>query len=249
MIPIKTPEEIRIMAEGGKILAGIMRELGKQVRPGISTLELDELAEKLILKSGGKCSFKGYDGFPNCLCVSVNNVIVHGAPSDYRLREGDVVSLDLGVFYQGFHTDMARTFAAGKISPEAEKLVETTKKALEEATKETRPGKHFGDIEWVTQNYVEKNGFNVVRELCGHGIGRKLHEDPQIMNFGERRTGPELAEGMVFCIEPMVTIGDWKLKLANDGFGYETQDGSLTCHFEDTIAIYQGKPLILTKTR
>jgi methionyl aminopeptidase len=249
MILIKTPEEIRLMAEGGKILAGIMKELGKQVRPGATPLQLDRLAESLIFKSGGaKCSFKGYEGFPNCLCVSVNNVIVHGVPSGQKLKEGDIVSLDLGIQANGFHTDMARTFAVGKISPEAKKLIEATRKSLALAIKAVRPGKRFGDIEWTTQNYIESQGFNVVRELCGHGIGRELHEDPQIMNFGKKGTGPELVEGMVFCIEPMVTMEDWKLKQSADGFGHETKDGSLCCHFEDTIAVFGGKALVLTKT-
>lgn len=247
MISIKTPEEIRLMAEGGKILAGIMKELGKRVRPGATPLELDRLAESLILKSGAICSFKGYEGFPNCLCVSTNNVVVHGLPSSESLKDGDVASLDLGILYKGFHTDMARTFAVGKISPKAKKLIEATRKSLEAVTKEVKPGKHFGDIEAATQQYIESRGFNVVRELCGHGIGKNLHEDPQIMNFGQKGTGLEIAEGMVFCIEPMVMVGGWKLKQSADGFGYETRDGSLACHFEDTIAVFNGKAFILTK--
>jgi len=255
MILIKTPEEIKTMAEGGRILARIMRELEKLVRPGITTQDLDGLAESLIFKSGGECSFKGYEDhggepvepFPNCLCVSINEVMVHGLPSKEPLAEGDIVSLDLGLFYKGFHTDMARTFAVGTISSEAKKLLEVTKKALEIAIREVKPGQHFGDIEWATQNYVESQGFNVVRELCGHGIGRQLHEEPQIMNFGKEGTGEEIKEGMVFCIEPMVSVGHWKLKKSPDGFGYQTQDGSLTCHFEDTVAVLNGRAVILTK--
>ncbi|MDP2927099.1 MAG: type I methionyl aminopeptidase [bacterium] len=247
MIPIKTPDEIKIMAEGGQILARVMQKLEKQVKPGITTQELEQLSERLILESGGQCSFKGYDGFPACLCASINRVIVHAPPSDRKLREGDIISLDIGVFYKGFHTDMARTFSVGRISPLAKKLIKVTRQAFEMALKEIKPGQHFGDIEWATQNYVESQGFNVVRQLCGHGVGRELHEDPQILNYGKRGTGPELVEGMVFCIEPMVTVGHWKLKISPDGFGYETVDGSLTCHFEDMVAVTKNGHQILTK--
>jgi len=235
------------MTAGGKILAGIMQELEKRVRPGVTTQELDRLAESLIFKSGGECSFKGHEGFPNCLCASVNNVVVHGVPSDRVLKEGDVVSLDIGLFYQGFHHDMARTFAVGKISPEAQRLLAVTKEALAAALREVKPGNHFGDIEATTQSFVESRGFSVVRQLCGHGIGHELHEEPQIMNFGQKGTGETIKEGMVFCIEPMVTAGNWKLKLSTDGFGYGTVDGSLTCHFEDTIAVTPKGYLVLTK--
>lgn len=247
MILIKTSEEIRTMAEGGKILAQIMKELEKKIRPGAVPKDLDRLAESLILNSGGKPSFKGYEGFPATLCVSLNNVIVHGLPSVKPLAEGDIVSLDIGIFYQGFHTDMARTFAVGRVSPVAQKLIRVTRQALSVALKEVKPGKHFGDVEWATQNYVESQGFNVVRQLCGHGIGRQLHEDPQILNYGKKGTGPEIKEGMVFCIEPMVTVGHWKLKLSPDGFGYEAVDGSLTCHFEDMVLVTRDGYQILTK--
>ncbi|OHA62329.1 MAG: type I methionyl aminopeptidase [Candidatus Wildermuthbacteria bacterium GWA2_46_15] len=247
MIPIKTPEEIKVMAEGGKILARIMKELEKKIRPGAITQELNRLAESLILSHGGRPSFKSYEGFPATLCVSVNNVIVHGLPSAKPLAEGNIVSLDIGVFYKGFHADMARTFPVGRISPLAKKLIKVTRQAFEMALKEIKPGQHFGDIEWATQNYVESQGFNVVRQLCGHGIGHQLHEDPQILNYGKRGTGPELVEGMVFCIEPMVTVGHWKLKLSPDGFGYEAVDGSLTCHFEDMVAVTKNGHQILTE--
>ena len=247
MILIKTPEEIKIMAEGGKILARIMKELEKKIRPGAITQELNRLAESLILSHGGRPSFKSYEGFPATLCVSVNNVIVHGLSSAKPLAEGNIVSLDIGVFYKGFHADMARTFPVGRISPLAKKLIKVTRQAFEMALKEIKPGQHFGDIEWATQNYVESQGFNVVRQLCGHGIGHQLHEDPQILNYGKRGTGPELVEGMVFCIEPMVTVGHWKLKLSPDGFGYEAVDGSLTCHFEDMVAVTKNGHQILTE--
>jgi methionyl aminopeptidase len=254
MIKIKTPQEIEIMAEGGRILARIMKELKKRVKPGIKTMELEKLAESLILKAGGKCSFKGYkskDGesariYPFCLCTSVNEEIVHVPPSNRVLKEGDVLKLDLGIFYKGFHADMAITVPVGKVSFEAQRLIRATKKALKLAIKKARPGNTFGDIGNTIQRYVESQGFNVVRELCGHGIGRELHEDPQILNYGKRKSGEKIKEGMVFCIEPMVTAGDWHLKRTKDGFGYQTVDGSLTAHFEHTIAVTKNDSQILT---
>jgi methionyl aminopeptidase len=257
MIEIKTPQEIEIMGEGGRILAKIMKELEKRVRPGITTMELEKLAESLILKAGGKCSFKGYkskDGesirpYPFCLCTSVNEEIVHVPPSNRVLREGDVLKIDIGMFYKGFHTDMAITVPVGKVSFEAQRLIRVTKKALKLAIKKVRPGNTFGDIGNTIQRYVESQGFNVVRELCGHGIGRELHEDPKILNYGKKKTGEKIKEGMVFCIEPMVTAGDWHLKRTKDGFGYQTVDGSLTAHFEHTVAVTKNGCKILTNLK
>ena len=249
MIKIKSPEEIKIMAEGGKILASIMKELEKKVRPGITTKELDRFAESLILKSGGKCSFKGYQDFPACLCTSINEEIVHAVPSNRVLKEGDIISLDLGILYKGFHTDMAITIPVGKIDPEVQRLMRVTKKALKRGIKKVRPGNTFGDIGNTIQRYVESQGFNVVRELCGHGIGKEIHEDPKILNYGKRHTGPEIKEGMTFCLEPMVTIGDWKLKKSKNGHGYETADGSLSAHFEHTIAVTKKGCQILTELK
>ncbi len=245
MISIKTKEEIKIMAEGGKILAKIMKEVEKKVQPGITTQELDRLAESLILKSGGKCSFKGYrdsDGysaipFPACLCTSINEEIVHVAPSNRALKKGDIVSLDLGIFYKGFHLDMAITLPVGKVNPEALRLI---------AIKKVRPGNTFGDIGNTIQRYVESQGFNVVRDLCGHGIGRELHEEPKILNYGKRHSGEEIKEGMVFCLEPMVTMGDWRIKRTKNGFGYQTADGSFSAHFEHTIAVTKDGCQVLT---
>ena len=275
MISIKTPEEIGIMAEGGKILARIMKELEKMIQPGITTKELDRLAESLILKSGGKCSFKGYQGFPTCLCTSINEEIVHAVPSERKLKEGDIISLDLGILYGGFHTDMAVTVPVDKITPEAKKLIDVTKRALEIGIEKIKPGNRIGDISRAIQKYVESQQvprspsatgipaeglgrFNVVRELCGHGIGRKIHEDPQILNsvsFDEVTVDKvkyqedakiKLREGMVLCLEPMVTVEDWRIKKSKDGFGYETKDGSLSCHFEHTIAVTENGARILT---
>lgn len=225
------------MAEGGKILSKIVSELGGRIKPGVATEELEGLASSLISKYGGRCSFKGFDGYPACLCTSINEEIVHAVPSKRILKDGDIISLDLGIFYKGFHTDMAVTLPVGKISPEANRLVRVTKKALKRGIKKAKVGNTFGDIGNTIQRYVESQGFNVVRELCGHGIGRELHEEPQILNFGKRKTGPQIKEGMVFCIEPMVTVGDWKIKKSGDGHGYKTADGSLCAHFEHTLVV------------
>ena len=264
MITIKTPEEIGIMAEGGKILVGIMERLKKEVKPGITTKTLDRLAESLILKSGGKCSFRGYQGFPACLCTSINEEIVHAVPSERKLEEGDIISLDLGILYKGFHTDMAITLPVTrpgrveKVDSEILRLIQVTKKALEIGIEKVKPGNYIGDISKAIQKYVESQGFNVVRELCGHGIGRKIHEDPQILNsvsFDEVTVDKvkyqedakiKLKECMVLCLEPMVTVGDWRIKKSKDGFGYETKDGSLSCHFEHTIAVTENGAKILT---
>lgn len=249
MITIKNLDEIKIIAEGGKILAKIIKELENQVKPGVTTKELDKVAQDLVLRYGAKCSFKGYENFPACLCTSLNEEIVHAAPSDRLLKEGDIISLDFGIFYKGFHTDMAVTLPVGKVDPEVLRLIRVTKKALKRGIKKVRPGNTIGDIGNATQRYVESQGFNVVRELCGHGIGREIHEDPQILNYGKRHSGPEIKEGMVFCIEPIVTVGDWKLKKSKDGFGYETADGSLSCHFEHTIAVTKDGYRILTELK
>jgi len=254
MIEIKTAQEIEIMAEGGRILAKIMKKLEKRVKPGITTMELEKLAEGLILKSGGKCSFKGYKSkngdnvrsYPFCLCTSINEEIVHVPPSGRILKEGDVLKIDLGIFYKGFHCDMAITLPVGKVSFEAQRLIRATKKSLKLAIKKVKAGNTFGDVGNTIQRYIESQGFNVVRELCGHGIGRELHEEPQILNYGKRKTGEKIKEGMVFCIEPMVTAGDWHLKRTKDGFGYQTVDGSLTAHFEHTIAVTKNGCKVLT---
>ncbi|MBI2042284.1 MAG: type I methionyl aminopeptidase [Candidatus Nealsonbacteria bacterium] len=247
MITLKTQEEIKIMGEGGRILAGIIRDLAKRVRPGIATNELNRAAEALIFNSGGKPSFKGYDGFPAVLCVSVNDEIVHGLPSDRVLRAGDIVSLDLGMEYRGYHSDMAITIAAGNISPQAQKLIQVTYGALEAGLKEVKPGNTFGDVGSAVQQFIESHGFGVVQDLCGHGIGKKLHEEPEVLNYGKKGEGPKIQEGMVFCLEPMVTAGSWQIKQAKDGYGFKTKDGSLSAHFEHTIAVTKSGFQILTK--
>lgn len=247
MITIKTEDEIKIMHEAGKILAAVLKEIEKQVKPGVATLELDRAAEALILKYGAKPSFKGYDGFPYSLCASVNENIVHGHPSEYVLKEGDIIGLDLGVLYRGYNSDMAITVPVGKVSFEAKRLINTTKKALRLGIKKARAGNTTGDIGNTVQRFVEGQGFGIIRDLCGHGIGKNLHEDPKIPNFGKRGSGEKIVEGMVICIEPMVTMGDYHLKKADDGYGYSTKDNSLTAHFEHTIAITKKGPVILTE--
>lgn len=246
MITIKTQEEIQIMAESGKILAEIMEKLKARVRPGITTKELDRAAQALIFESKAIPAFKGYENFPAVLCASVNNQIVHAVPSERELKEGDILSLDLGIKYKGFFADMAITLSAGEVNSEVLRLIRATKKALKLGIKKARVGNTTGDIGNTIQRYVEGQGFNVVRELTGHGIGRELHEDPKILNYGTRHKGEKIKEGMVLCVEPMVTMGDYKLKKSPDGFGYETKDGSLSAHFEHTVAILKNGPKILT---
>lgn len=248
MIPLKTQEEIKIMAEGGRILSGIMKKLSKLVKPGITTKDLDRVAETLIFKAGAEPSFKGHQGYPASFCFSLNEKIVHGVPSEsVLLKEGDIITLDIGMKYKGFHTDMAVTLPVGKVEPEIKRMIWVTRKALKRAIKKVRPGNTFGDIGNTIQRYVESQGYNVIRELCGHGIGRELHEDPQILNYGKRHLGPEIQEGMVFCIEPMVTKGDWRIKLSKDRIGYETFDGSWAAHFEQTVAVTKHGAKILTE--
>ncbi len=235
------------MTEGAKILAQIMKELEKKIEPGISTNELNMAAESHIFKLGAKPSFKGYQGFPAALCVSLNEEVVHGIPSSRKLKEGDLVSLDLGLFLNGFHSDMARTFSVGEISFEAQRLLRVTKKSLKVATRKVKPGNKIGAISNTVQRYVESQEFNVVRDLCGHGIGKELHEEPQILNYGKRSDGPVLKEGMVLCLEPMVTVGGYEIKQGEDGFSFVTEDGSLSCHFEDEVLVTRDGCQVLTK--
>ncbi|MFA5742542.1 MAG: type I methionyl aminopeptidase [Candidatus Paceibacterota bacterium] len=246
MIHLKTPEEIKIMAEGGKILATIMKQSLKEVKPGITTNDIDRLAESLIFKYGAKCSFKGQNGFPACSCISINEEIVHGVPSARKLKAGDILSLDLGLYYNGFHSDMAVTVPVGEVNFDIQRLMRVAKKSLKRGIKLSRVGNTFGDISNTIQRYVEGQGFNVARDLAGHGIGKNLHEDPEILNYGKRERGAEIKEGMVFCLEPMVVAGSGEIKLAKNGQTYETEDGSWAAHFEHTIAVTKEGTKILT---
>lgn len=247
MIFIKTKKEIELMRQGGKILAKILNELEKETKPGTNTHDLNELAENLAKKFGAKPSFKGYRNYPASLCVSINSEVVHGLPKKRILKEGDIVGLDFGLFYQGYYTDMAKTVPVGKISSLAQKLIFVTKKALDLGIAQVKPGNHIGDISFAIQSYVEANGFSVVRDLVGHGVGKKIHEPPQVPNFGEKGTGVKLEEGMTLAIEPMVNAGSYKVKLLSDGWTFVTCDGSLSCHFEHTVAVTKTGFEILTK--
>lgn len=248
MIHIYSEKEIEIMQEGGKILAKILKILSKKVKPGITTEYLNKVVEDLIFSCRAQSSFKGFNNYPAALCTSVNEEIVHAIPSKRILKNGDILSLDLGVRYKGLCTDAAITIPVGKIDKKVRKLITTTKKSLEIAIKQAKPGNYLEDIGWAIQNYVEKRGFNVIRELVGHGVGKQVHEDPQILNYGKRGAGPELVEGMILALEPMVSMGNWRIKRSEDGFSYKTLDNSLSAHFEHTIAITKRGPKILTKT-
>ena len=247
MIPIKTPEEIEIMYQGGQILAKIIRQLKAKVEPGLTTQELDKLADELILKSKAKPAFKGYRGFPASLCTAINEQIVHALPSKRRLKEGDILSLDLGIVYQDLYADMAVTLPIGSVSPKALELIQVTKKALRKAITRVRSGKTIGDISFAIQKHVQADGFQIVRQLCGHGIGRQLHEKPDIPNFGQQHKGPELKTGMVLAIEPMAVIGQPGIKKSPDGHGYQTADNSLSAHFEHTVVVTDKGPRVLTE--
>lgn len=228
-------------------MAQIIKELKSRVAPGVTTQDLDKLAEELILKSGAKPAFKEYQGYPAVLCTSINEEIVHVLPSQRKLKSGDILSLDLGIFYQGFYVDMAITLPVGQAAPEVQRLIRVTKKALKRAIGRVKPGKHLGDISQAIQNYVEAQGFQVVRDLCGHGIGRQLHEEPEILNFGKRHQGPILKPGMVLALEPMVVMGQPGIKKSPDGFGYQTVDKSWSAHFEQTVAVTEKGHLVLTE--
>lgn len=255
MISIKTQKEIQIMHRVGQKLAVIMQQIKSEVSPGLTTKDLDKLAQELIFKSGLKPAFKGYQGYPATLCTSINDEVVHAVPSLRKLEQGDIIGLDLGVFYpidqygQGFYSDMAVTVAVGNIDSEAGRLMRVAKKALKRAIGRVKPGKTIGDIGQAVQSYVESQDFSVVKELCGHGIGKQLHEEPEIPNFGQRHKGVELKPGMVLALEPMINAGDWKIKKSADGHGFQTADGSLSAHFEHTVVVTERGCQVLTEMR
>jgi len=252
-IIIKSDHEIELMHQAGRIVATVLEMLRARIKPGMTTGELDMIAAEEAQKLGGRPSFKGYHGFTGNLCVSVNDEIVHGIPGKRVLREGDIVSLDFGVIYKDFQGDAAITVGVGNVSPEAKQLMETTEGALEAGISAARPGARLGDVSAAIEQYAESRGYSVVREYTGHGIGRNMHEDPQIPNcttaaFGLMPgTGPELRKGMTLAIEPMVNIGDWTTKRDDDNWTVRTSDGSLSAHFESTIAITDGEPEVLTR--
>jgi methionyl aminopeptidase len=253
-IIIKTDAEIALMREAGRITAIVLEILTASVKPGMRTDELDVIAEKEPKRFGAEPSFKGYRHYPASLCVSVNDEIVHGIPDKRILLEGDIVSIDYGVKYKGFQGDAARTVGVGKVNAQARKLMEVTEGALKAGIKAAHQGNRLGDISAAIEEYAESRGYTVVREYTGHGIGRVMHEDPQIPNTTKsllgmmRGTGPVLKKGMTFAIEPMVNIGGWETKVDSNGWTVRTLDGSLSAHFEDTIAITDGEPEVLTST-
>jgi methionyl aminopeptidase len=246
MIIKKTADEIEQMAASGAILARCLQMLRAKARPGVTTGELDEAAERFIRSQGAEPAFKGYRGFPGSICSSPNSMIVHGIPGSYKLQRGDILSIDVGVVLNGWVSDAAVTVPIGPVTPIATRLMQTTREALFEAVEQVRAGNHLGDVSATVQRRVEADGFAVVRSLVGHGVGREMHEDPQIPNHGEPGTGPELEEGMVMAIEPMTTAGQDGIRVGSDNWSVYSEDGSLACHFEHTVAVTANGPRILT---
>lgn len=246
-VTIKSSREIELMREAGKILAKTHEELEKALKPGMTTLDIDRLGEEIIRSYGCIPSFKNYNGYPASICVSVNDEVVHGIPTKrHIIREGDIVSLDAGVIYKGYHSDAARTHGVGEISPEARKLIEVTRQSFFEGIKFAKAGNHLNDISSAIQAYAESFGYGVVRDLVGHGIGSHLHEDPEVPNFAQRRRGIKLQPGMTLAIEPMINAGGWQVVWMDDDWTVVTEDGSLSAHYENTILITDGEPEILS---
>lgn len=247
MVSIKSDREIKLMREAGRILAQVHEELGKAIEPGMSTLDIDRLGERLIRSFGCIPSFKDYNGYPASICVSVNDEVVHGIPNKHHiLREGDIVSLDAGVIWNGYHSDAARTYGVGEISPEAARLIEVTRQSFFEGIKFAKAGNHLNDISAAVQAYAESFGYGVVRDLVGHGIGTHLHEDPEVPNFSQKRKGIRLEPGMTLAVEPMITAGRYDVVWLDDDWTVVTDDGSLAAHYENTILITEGEPEILS---
>jgi methionyl aminopeptidase len=242
----KTPEEIEAMARAGEIVAGCLAMLRGMCRPGVTTEDLDRAGHKFIRARGGEPAFLGYRGFPKSICTSPNSMVVHGIPGDYELSAGDLLSIDVGVVYEGWVADAALTVTLRPFSPVAAKLMAATRESLEAAVEQCRPGNRLGDVSHAVQERIERDGFSVIRSLVGHGIGREMHEDPQVPNFGDPGRGVRLDEGMVFCVEPMVCVGGPAVRLGDDNWAIYSEDGSLTAHFEHTIAVTADGPRILT---
>ena len=247
MINIYTEKEIGIMAEGGKILAKIIYEVARHAKVGTTTKELDKVAEDLIFAFGAEPAFKGFNNYPAALCASINEEVVHAIPNNRKLKEGDLLTLDLGIKFKNYCTDMAITIGIGKIDKKLQKLMSVTEKSLELAIKQCKPGNRLGDIGYAIQSYVEKNGFNVIRDLVGHGIGKKVHEEPEVLNYGDKGEGMVLKPGMVIAIEPMNIVGGYEVERAKDGFAFLSKDRSISAHFEHTIAITKRGCRVLTK--
>jgi methionyl aminopeptidase len=249
MIIRKSSGEIEAMAHAGQVVAETLERVGEHVRPGVTTKELDEVAEEFIRSRGGSPTFKGYRGFPASICASPNSMVVHGIPGAYRLEDGDVLSVDVGVTLDGFVADSAYTFAVGEIDDSAERLLQACRAALAAGIEQAKAGNHVQDISHAVQRTTEEAGFSVVRSLVGHGIGRSMHEEPQVPNFGEPGRGPALSPGMTLAIEPMINAGAPDVWVADDRWSISTNDGSLSAHFEHTVAVTDNGPLILTRPK
>ena len=246
MISIKSTSEIEKMRAAGKSLSGTFKELGKHIQPGITTKELDKIAYDYILSQGAKPSFLNYGGFPGSICASLNDVVIHGIPDNTKIKDGDILSLDIGVLLNGYHSDAARTYPVGNISSEAKRLIEVTKQSFFEGMKYLRHGERLFSVSATIQDYVESHGYSIVRGYCGHGIGKQLHEDPEIPNYGSFGHGIRLCKGMTVAVEPMVNLGRFETKVLSDGWTVKTKDGKLACHYENTVLITDGNPEILT---
>lgn len=247
MIEIKNPEEIEKLRQAGRVLARIVADLKPNIRAGIKSQDIDQIAEELIRKSGGLAAFKGYRGFPTSVCVSINEEIVHGIPGERTINEGDIVSLDIGINLDGFFSDTAFTVGIGAVSHQKQKLINTARKALEIGISKAKVNNHVGDISAAIQRFVESQGFSVVRDFVGHGIGKMMHEDPEVPNFGQAGQGPVLKAGMVLAIEPMVNMGGWESEVLENGWTAVTKDRKFSAHFEHTVAITSKGPEALTK--
>jgi methionyl aminopeptidase len=249
MIIGKSKRELEKMRAAGRLVAQVLAHLRTLVQPGVSTMEIDRAAEKMIRDAGALPTFKGYNGFPYSICASVNEQIVHGFPSGYRLQDGDIFSIDVGVTLEGFVGDTATTVPVGNVSEDRRKLIRITEECLERAIEQCRPGKHLGDIGWAVQEHAEANGYSIVRDYVGHGIGRRMHEDPQIPNYGRPGLGPKIKSGYVFAVEPMVNLGSHHTKVLADGWTVVTVDGQPSAHVEHTIAITDEGPEVLTTVK
>ncbi len=247
MISLKSEREIQTMAKAAKVLQRVFREVPGIIRPGVTTEEVDRLCEKLITTSGAQNAFKGYRGYPKTACISINEEVVHGIPGPRELCEGDIISLDIGCKIDGYYADAARTWPVGKISAAAQKLMEAAKRSFDAGVAAYRPGARIGDLSAAIQASIEADGFQVVRDYVGHGIGRSLHEEPQVPNYGTAGRGQVIQEGLVLAIEPMLTEGHWAVKVLGDGWTVVTQDGKLSSHYEDTIAFVNGQVMNLTR--
>ncbi len=248
MISLKSPREIEAMRRAGRLTAQARALAGSLVRPGVTTHEIDRAVRRFIESHGAKPSFLGYAGFPGSACISVNEVVIHGIPGPQKLKEGDIVSVDVGALIGGFHGDCAATYPVGQVSEPAERLIRITQQSFWEGIRSARKGCRVSDIGHAVQTYVEANGFSVVRDFVGHGVGRKLHEPPEVRNFGDPGHGPRLLPGMTIAVEPMVCAGDWQVKVLSDDWTTVSADGSLTAHYENTVLITEDGPEILTVT-